>query len=394
MSDGATGGGSARAAGGDAFDGRGSDPTNAGDGRNIDPAAGLLLGEAAEQATPSERATSEGGPPTGVWTTLPSDAPSRAKPSYYERPLLKEPTWIWTVPAYFFAGGAAGAAAALAAVAQVADRRGLAGLIRRCRWLAAIGGAAGTAFLVADLGRPERFLNMLRVFRPSSPMNMGSWVLATTAPLAAGSALLSSPGGPLGAIGDAAGLGAGVLGLPLAGYTAVLLSNTAVPVWQQTRRSGPFVFVGSAMTGASSILQLFGSGTDRERAVVRRYAIAGAATELAGELAIDREAKAVEHVAKPLHEGLSGSLLRVAKVLSAASLMLTFGSRRSRWLGRAAGALGLAAALASKFGLFEAGKSSAADPHASFEQQRAGHGAAEVTGSRAVASADGAHLTS
>src|SRR5438874_11336372 len=87
----------------------------------------------------------------------------RQDPSYYDRPVLKEPVWKWYVPAYFYVGGAAGAAATLGAAAQLADRRGLAGLIRRCRWIAAAGGAVGTGLLVVDLGRPERFLNMLRV---------------------------------------------------------------------------------------------------------------------------------------------------------------------------------------------------------------------------------------
>jgi hypothetical protein len=32
--------------------------------------------------------------------------------------------------------------------------------------------------------------------------------------------------------GDAAGIAAGVVGLPLTGYTGVLLANTAVPVWR------------------------------------------------------------------------------------------------------------------------------------------------------------------
>ena len=288
--------------------------------------------------------------------------------TYYGRPVLKEPTWIWSVPAYFFAGGAAGGAAILGAAAQAVDGDGLHGLVKRCRWIAAAGGAAGAVFLIVDLGRPERFLNMLRVFRPTSPMSVGSWVLAGAAPLAAGSALLADAPGLLGAAGDAAGYGAGALGLPLAGYTAVLLSNSAIPVWQATRTSGPPLFVASAITAAASLLQLMDL-SDRERAAVRRFAVVGAASELAAGFALDRQASSVEQVAKALRHGAAGALLRGAKALTAATLVLTLVPGRSRWRSRAAGLLGTAGAVCAKFGVFHAGRASAADPRATFAAQ-------------------------
>src|SRR5438477_5891293 len=82
---------------------------------------------------------------------------------YYGRPLLKRPVWTWEVPTYFFVGGAAGAAAVIAAVADWADRDGRDGsLARDAHWMAAIGGPLSAALLTADLGRPDRFINMLR----------------------------------------------------------------------------------------------------------------------------------------------------------------------------------------------------------------------------------------
>src|SRR5690242_3577678 len=88
---------------------------------------------------------------------------------YYGIPLLKEPSWTWEVPLYFFVGGAAGAAAVMGAIASYsgADRR----LVRHARWIAAAGAVISPALLIADLGRPERFLSMLRVFKPKSPMS-------------------------------------------------------------------------------------------------------------------------------------------------------------------------------------------------------------------------------
>src|SRR5881392_2350925 len=94
---------------------------------------------------------------------------------YYGIPLLKEPAWTWEIPLYFFVGGAAGAAAVVGAIASYtgADRR----LVRDARWIAAAGAVISPALLIADLGRPSRFLNMLRVFKLQSPMSVGAWTL-------------------------------------------------------------------------------------------------------------------------------------------------------------------------------------------------------------------------
>src|SRR5262249_35067022 len=131
--------------------------------------------------------------------------------TYYDRPVLKQPVWIWTVPVYFYVGGVAGSALVLGSAAQLAKRQGLRGLVLASRWIGVIGTAAGSMLLVADLGRPERFLNMLRVFNPKSPLSIGSWILAG-AGTATGLSLVLP-----GRFGDAAGLVAGGLGIPLAG---------------------------------------------------------------------------------------------------------------------------------------------------------------------------------
>ncbi len=362
------------------------------DGRNIDPTVGILQGEGSEQKVPERRTEPEGAAPFAVWEAAPSrdgraGGPVATEPTYFGRPVLKQPVWMWAVPAYFFTGGVAGAAAVLGATAQVAGRGELDGLIKRCRWIAAAGASIGTGLLVYDLGRPERFLNMLRVFRPSSPLSVGSWVVAAAGPLTAGSAVLSRSGGTAGAIGDGAGYAAGAVGLPLAGYTAVLMSTTAVPVWSQIRRSLPGLFVASAVTGAASLLQLLNLNR-REGSIVRRFAVAGATADLAAGLAVERAAGRVEGVGAPLHEGLAGSLLRAARALTAGSLAINLFPGRARWKRMAAGILGALGAAATKFGVFYAGQPSARDPHATFRQQRAGYGAAEVTGRAAVTGPD------
>jgi formate-dependent nitrite reductase membrane component NrfD len=368
-------------------DGRRGEPR---DGRNIDPEVGILEGEASRQAVPDGRGRGEGTVPYAVWP----DVPTRQEPdgtTYYDRPVLKEPVWIWAVPAYFYSGGVAGAAAVLGAAAQVADDGDtphLRDLVVRCRWVAATGGALGTGFLIHDLGRPGRFLNMLRVFRPTSPMSVGSWALAGAVPLMAGSAILARRRGPLRRLGDLAGTVAGLVGMPLAGYTAVLLSNTAVPLWQETRRSLPAAFTASAMSGAASLLDLMDLDERSER-IVRRFGLVGKIAEIAAMRAVESEADRTERVARPLHEGLGGTLWRASRALTGASLVFSLlPIKRSRRAARtAAGILGTAGSIALRFAVFHAGKASARDPRATFRHQRSGHGGVEITGRTAVTGA-------
>jgi formate-dependent nitrite reductase membrane component NrfD len=102
----------------------------------------------------------------------PPEPVASAEPiTYYGLPVIKQPVWIWTVPVYFFVGGVAGSAMVLGAVAQSADRR-TDEFAQLCHWTGAIGGAISSVLLITDLGRPSRFLNMLRVLRPSSPMSL------------------------------------------------------------------------------------------------------------------------------------------------------------------------------------------------------------------------------
>jgi formate-dependent nitrite reductase membrane component NrfD len=340
-------------------------------GRHVAPDLGTLTGEGAQQriATTDEAYPSR----SFVWRDLPSHSFGEADPTYYERPLLKEPVWIWAVPVYFYVGGTAGAAAVLGAAAQALDGEELRGLVEACRWVAALGGAAGTALLIRDLGRPERFLNMLRVFRPTSPMSVGSWVLAAAASTTMGSALLADRDGLLGRLGDATAYVAALLGLPLSGYTAVLLGNTAVPVWQATRRSLPHLFIGTSVSGLAALFGLLPLAlTPREEKIVERFGIAGKVVDLTAMAVVEREAGRVETVGRPLREGLPGALWNAARALTAASLALSLLPGRSRAKRVAGGLLGTAGAFALRFAVFHAGRASARDPRASFHGQRHG----------------------
>jgi len=303
--------------------------------------------------------------------------------TYYDRPVVKEPVWIWAVPAYFFVGGAAGAAATIGAAAQVVGGEDLRVLSEKCRWIAAAGTSVGGALLVYDLGRPERFYNMLRVFRPTSAMNMGSWILTAAGGTCAAAAVLSRSDDRAGKIGDGAALAAGLTGLPLATYTAVLLADTSMPIWQQLRTTMPFLFAASAAASAGSLLKFFELGEVGDRAAWA-FGLAGGIAELAASAAVERQAAVVERVGRPLRGGLSGLLWKTARAFTAGGVVLALAPRRSKAARVASAICGAGGSLALRFAIFHAGKASARDPRATFEQQRAGLGGHEVTGVAAV----------
>ena len=278
--------------------------------------------------------------------------------TYYDVPVLKEPVWKWYIPAYFIAGGVAGASSTLGAAA-----RHLPGLRRRCRRLSLVALTAGTAALIADLGRPSRFLNMLRVFRPTSPMSMGSWLLAAYGPAAGAAAVLPD------ALANPAGVLAGLAGLPLSGYTGVLTAATAVPAWQEAGQSLPVLFTASGVAGAASLLMLRDHDDD-EAAVLRRYGIAGKVGELAAAAALEREVGTVEAVARPYQEGRSGLLWRLAHGCTTISLLLSLPRKRARGRERVIALTGLAGSLLVKVAVMDAGHASANDPRSTFHLQR------------------------
>ena len=282
--------------------------------------------------------------------------------SYHGQPILKRPVWHEPhMPLYLYLGGVSGASATLAAAATLTGRRRLeaAG-----RLVAAVCGAAGAALLVAELGRPERFLNMLRIFRPTSPMSMGSWILALHGGLtaaAAGSAVT----GLLPATGDAAALASAVTGPLMATYTGVLVSDTAVPAWHEARRELPFLFAGGALAGAGALAMLTVSRA--EAAPARAIAAAGAALETAADQALERR---LGMLAEPYRTGTAGRLMRAARLLTTAGGALAPLAGRHRAL-TAVSALALTAgAVCTRFGVLRAGRASAADPRYTVLPQR------------------------
>jgi len=170
-------------------------------------------------------------------------------------------------------------------------------------------------------------------------------------------------------VSDTATIPAGILGIPLSGYTGVLLANTAVPVWQSARLGLPILFIASGMASAGALFHLM-ELPKRGEATTRSFAIAGQAAELAAMFVIERQVSSVDRVADPLKKGRSGFLWKAARTLGAASLLLSLFSKKSRGARLAAGICGTAAALSLRFAVIQAGRDSAKDPHATLEQQR------------------------
>lgn len=284
--------------------------------------------------------------------------------SYYGLPVLKKPVWeAREIAGYLFLGGLAGASSVLALGAQVTGRPNLA---RGVKTGAAAAAALSLAALVADLGRPARFLNMMRVFKPTSPMSVGTWILTGYAPAAMASAA-SDITGLLPAAGLAGTVAAAALGPALASYTGVLLGDTAIPAWHDAHRELPFLFVSSAATAAAGLG--LACAADDEAAPAVRLALIGGGAELAAETLLEHRLEPV--VRRAYHQGKAGVLLRTAKVLVVAGGLGAAVSARSRPLRLAASAALLAASACTRFGVFYAGVASAEDPAATIEPQRA-----------------------
>jgi formate-dependent nitrite reductase membrane component NrfD len=341
------------------------------DGRDVDTALATLAGEAAQQdVTQDDRRLRRLAPEP--WTQMPQVTTSDT--TYYDRPMLKPSVWSVDIPIYYFLGGAAGAALTLGAAMQLvagAEERELRRLSAICHWIGIIGSTAGAGFLIHDLGRPMRFLYMLRVFRPTSPMNMGSWILSGAAPSAIATGLLINRKGRAGMLGEVAGYVSGLFGAALATYTGVLVSNTAIPLWQESRRWMPPLFAASGAAAAGSVIDIAYRG-DAGRHVGRVFGAAGRIAELAATMQVERAASRVPRVAEPLRSGRTGLVWKAATALTAASLTVSLLPVERRTRSIAAGVLGLAGSLCLRLAVHYAGNASARDPRASFQQQRAG----------------------
>ncbi len=302
-----------------------------------------------------------------------SMVPEATFTSYYGRPVVKPSPWEADIPTYLFAGGLAAGSSLLAAGADVTGRPAL----RRAGRLGAAGGlTVSLVALVHDLGRPARFLNMLRTVKLTSPMSVGTWILSLYGPFA-GLAAAAEVAGMLpvdpsrvpmrllAAVGRPAGLVAAATAPPVATYTAVLLADTATPSWHEAYRELPFVFTGSAGAASGGLGMLISPVAQAGPA--RRLALGGAVVELVAERRMERS---MGITAEPLRLAKAGRLRRAARALTIGGALGSLLAGRNRALAAASGLGLLAGSVCTRFAIFEAGQQSARDPKYTIVPQR------------------------
>ncbi len=323
--------------------------------------------------------------------TIPPPPAPTAAPSYYDISMLKQPVWGGDIAVYFFLGGLSAGAYLMA---RSAERFGG----RRYRRLTQVGTAVAflaatpcAPLLIADLGDPKRFLNMLRVFKPHSPMNLGAWTL-TAYTGASALALLRewlrgdrTPDersiaaniidGALVTVCDAAGV---PLALLLATYTGVLLSATSTPVWSKNPWLGAMFAASAVNTGSAATslaMEVYDSATgaardDEAHEALQRIDTAAHAAEALTLTGFHASAGAL---AKPLTSGKASlSFWGGAAAMTASEVLklLPVRGRARRYADAAAAVCGLAGGFALRWSMVKAGPLSAKDPEAARQASR------------------------
>lgn len=283
---------------------------------------------------------------------------------YYQQPLLKEPQWTPLIPLYFFVGGASGS---LGVIGSLADLLGANDeLARKARHMATAGSAISSVLLIADLGRPSRFLNMLRVFKPQSAMSVGSWVLSGFGASAAASTLADLldtqvDGSAISTFLRTVGrTGCTVLGMPFHNYTGVLIGASVIPVWNNRIRSLPREFGMSGLQSAVGLLELAGE-TDSN--ALNAIGLVAAAFETWEGIDLLRTH---DRALAPTKQGSTGALIQTAGLLSgplpiALRLASLFTRKKKRRLRQAAALSGIIGSLCLRYGWVAAGTASARD---------------------------------
>jgi protein NrfD len=196
------------------------------------------------------------------------------------------PHWHWLVVLYFFVGGLAGGSYFLGALIDFCGRPSARPLARLAYCIAFPATVVSGILLTLDLGKPLRFWHMLLqaergtpVWKPWSPMSLGSWALllfgvfTLVSFLAALADIGRAPGSlralrPPHVVGGIVAVLGGILGFFIAGYTGVLLSVTNRPIWSDTNLLGVMFLLSAASTSAA-LLALLGHGRPETEPGVR-----------------------------------------------------------------------------------------------------------------------------
>ena len=307
--------------------------------------------------------------------------------SYYGVPPIHKPHWKWLIILYFFAGGISGSSYALASIAHLTRGEGSERIARAGRYLSLAALLPSPALLIWDLGRPERFYRMLRIFKLRSPMSVGTWILTLFGGFCGLSAAIqAAQDGLLGRSNPLARLlralparaiaAAGMpLGFALSGYTGVLLAATAVPLWTKNHLlMGPLFLASSVSNATAAIALVLSLGRGTSHATLKRLErldTLALLTELS--LLLLNHARLGPVIRRPLTQGPVGRLYRLGVLGLGIAAPLTLQAsgralgRSSRLLTGVASALVLLGGLTFRYVIVLAGRHSADDPQATFE---------------------------
>jgi len=311
-------------------------------------------------------------PPRNAAVANPRDA-------YHDVPILQRPPWGHWIAEYFFFGGISSGAFAIGTVAALAGER------RRDIAHAAYLISFATVLpcpvcLIADLGRPARFMHMLRIFKPSSPMNLGAWTLVAHSGFVtlAAAASLARMGrlplaGPLLRPVPLALIGAPGLpfALTLGGYTGVLLGTTSIPVWYTSPLLGALFMASSLSTGVAATALVGAAVGAVDEGHYDALAPLGLGLNVAEIAILGGYLATSGSAARPLLRGshgvqiavAAGALLGAAACEVAAMLL----PRQRRLLGAVGGAATLTAGALIRWSVVYAGHRSADDREGTLE---------------------------
>lgn len=294
--------------------------------------------------------------------------------TYYGLPAVKPSPFGTLISTYFFVGGLAGSALVLAGVADLTGSGRRRGVVRAGRYLALAGALASPPLLIADLHTPQRWYNMLRIVRPTSPMSIGSWTLTAFGTLSSLAAVVqryedrtgSRRARRFGKVLSLLGIPAGAL---MSVYTGTLLSATSTPLWAAVPRLLPALFGASAASTAAAAINLTlqASGADAaERHGIEAFGVVAETAELA-LIKATHDTWRAEGLDTPLREppldaALVGAVgLGVVVPLALHGLQALTG-RRSRVLSTVASVSTLAGGLLLRTAVLFAGNRSARRP--------------------------------
>mgnify|MGYP001197292084 CR=1 FL=1 len=325
--------------------------------------------------------------PTLPEAPYPQPTTTSPQPSYYDLSILKAPVWKWQIASYFFCGGLSAGAYALSRMAERAGDEKYRDLSRMGAYLALAALIPCPPLLIADLGDPKRFHHMLRVWKPGTPMNLGTWSIVAYSGMATyevvrqylqdrsdrigsaqrGRLLKLMNNGVLLAMHDAAGV---PFALMVAGYTGVLLSCTSNPLWCKNPWLGPLFSASALSTGAEAISLALdctaegGQPQSPSHSILRKVDTLAHLTEigcLAGFLRFAGDK------ARPLRQGSQSKYHHLSlRAMIAAELLklVPFGGALHKPIRMLSSALGLAAGFALRWSMVHSGRDAAEDPHA------------------------------